>query len=164
MGCLSCYFIAVFGEIFAMTSRDMKHMSRRELLELLVAQMAENETLKKDLAQAQAALEDRRIAVENAGSLAEAAVRLSGVFEAAQDAARRYLENLQLRGGEEARTAGEIEAEARERAEAILADARAEAEACTEKARQEADAYWQRVSAKAERLLQELQRRRDGGA
>lgn len=39
--------------------------------------------------------ESRRIDLEKAGSIADAALRLSGIFEAAQDAANRYLENLQ---------------------------------------------------------------------
>ena len=36
----------------------------------------------------------RRIELEKAGSIAEASLRLNGVFEAAQKAADQYLENL----------------------------------------------------------------------
>ena len=38
--------------------------------------------------------ESRRIELEKAGSIAEASLRLNGVFEAAQKAADQYLENL----------------------------------------------------------------------
>ncbi len=38
----------------------------------------------------------RRIELEEAGSIAEAALRLNGIFEAAQKAADQYLYNLQL--------------------------------------------------------------------
>ena len=38
----------------------------------------------------------RRIELDEAGSIAEAALKLSGIFEAAQDAADRYMENIRL--------------------------------------------------------------------
>lgn len=77
-----------------MTEKELKHLNRAELLELLLAQMEENEKLKKRLQKAQAALKDRRIEIEDAGTLAEAALRLNGIFEAADRAARQYLENV----------------------------------------------------------------------
>lgn len=42
----------------------------------------------------------RRIELEEAGSIAEAALRLNGIFEAAQKAADQYLYNLQLSAAE----------------------------------------------------------------
>jgi hypothetical protein len=42
-------------------------------------------------------LASRRIEVENAGSIAEASLRLNGVFQAAQEAADQYLENVRQR-------------------------------------------------------------------
>lgn len=124
-------------------------MSRRELLELLISQMAENETLKKDLERTQTALRDKRIVIQNAGSLADAAVQLSGVFNAAQDAARQYLDNLRLMDEQREETIRTIEAEAREKANGILQ----EAEAYSRKAHEEADAYWEQVRGRTERML-----------
>lgn len=40
--------------------------------------------------------EDRRIELEEAGSIAEAALRLNGIFNAAQKAAEQYLYNIKL--------------------------------------------------------------------
>lgn len=77
-----------------MTEKELRHMSRSELLEMLIAQMEENKSLKAQLKEANAALESRQIEIEKSGSLADAALRLSGVFEAADRAARMYLENL----------------------------------------------------------------------
>lgn len=77
-----------------MTDKELKRLSRRELLEMLLAQMEENEKLKQRLQEAQAALADRRIYIDEAGTLAEAALKLNGVFEAADQAARQYLENI----------------------------------------------------------------------
>ena len=87
-----------------MTDKELKRLSRAELLELLLTQMEENEKLRKQLRKAQAALRDRRIEIENAGSMAEAALRLNCIFEDADRAARLYLENIQRmarKGGEE---------------------------------------------------------------
>ena len=77
-----------------MTEKELRRMSRSELLEMLIAQMEENKSLKAQLKEANAALESRQIEIEKSGSLADAALRLSGVFEAADRAAQMYLENL----------------------------------------------------------------------
>ena len=77
-----------------MTDKDLRRLSRAELLEMLLAQMEENEKLKQRLKAAQNALEDRRIAIDKAGTMAEAALMLNKVFEAADQAARQYLENI----------------------------------------------------------------------
>ena len=48
----------------------------------------------QELAEARQQLEERRIMTEEAGSIAEAALRINRVFEAAQAAADQYLENI----------------------------------------------------------------------
>lgn len=80
-----------------MTDKELRRLNRGELLELLLSRMEENEKLRQQLARADAALAERRVAIDNAGSLAEAALKLNGVFEAADQAAKQYLENLQQR-------------------------------------------------------------------
>lgn len=80
-----------------MTAKELKRLRRSDLLEMLLALRKENDQLRAQLQQAQQKLEDRRIQIENSGSLAEAALRLSGIFEAAQEACDRYTENVQQR-------------------------------------------------------------------
>lgn len=77
-----------------MTDRELKKLSRAELLELLLQETQENERLRKQLDKAQTLMESKVIKIENAGSIAEAALALNGVFEAAQKAADQYLENV----------------------------------------------------------------------
>lgn len=77
-----------------MTSKELKRLSRRELLEMLIEQMKENQRLRNRLEQAEAELENRELVSLRAGSMAEAAMQLNGVFEAADKAARQYLENV----------------------------------------------------------------------
>ena len=77
-----------------MTDRELKTLSRRALLEMLLELTKENDRLREELTQAQSRLESRDILLRNAGSVAEAALHLNGVFQAAQEAADQYLENV----------------------------------------------------------------------
>ncbi len=111
-----------------MTDKEMHRLSRRELLQLLLAQVSETEELKRLLAerddqltelhenyerlrkrldQKDAKIHDlrntlheerttRRIELQEAGSIAEAALRLNGIFDVAQKAADQYLENIKM--------------------------------------------------------------------
>lgn len=85
-----------------MTDRELRRLSRGELLEMLIEQTEENRQLKIRLEQAEAQLRDRRIEIQKAGTLAEAALRLNRVFEDADRAAQQYLENLRLMTEKEA--------------------------------------------------------------
>lgn len=77
-----------------MTDRELRKLGRMELVQLLLEQTREVERLRQELDKANQQIEDRRILVQNAGSIAEAAVQLSHVMEAAQEAADRYVENV----------------------------------------------------------------------
>ena len=77
-----------------MTERELKRLSRMDMLKMMLALTRENEQLRKDLVHTKRQLEDRTITIQNAGSIAEAALRLNGIFEAAQAAADQFLENL----------------------------------------------------------------------
>ena len=89
-----------------MTDKELRRLSRKDLLELLIAQGRELDTLKAELEDARAALHDRQIRIDNAGSIAEAALQLNGVFEAAQAAAQQYLENIQMTDGKKTEDEG----------------------------------------------------------
>lgn len=77
-----------------MTDKDLKKLSRAELLEMLLTQTKEVKRLSAELDEANRKLQDRRIMMENSGSIAEAALKLNDVFQAAQLAADQYLENV----------------------------------------------------------------------
>lgn len=82
-----------------MTDKELKKLTRIELLELLLEQSQEVERLQKELAEVKAKLRDKNILIENSGSIAEAALKLNGVFEATQAAAEQYLENVKRVSG-----------------------------------------------------------------
>ncbi len=117
-----------------MAEDEQKKLKRSELLERLTSVMRENEKLKAELAQAHAQLADRKVEVHDAGSIAEASLKLNDVFEAAQSAADQYLDNIErLYQGR-----GELVREAQSKAQAILAQAQLDAEKDTESVRQAA--------------------------
>ncbi len=73
---------------------DLKKLSRKELLELLIDQVKENENLKKELEDCRKELERREIVIDNAGSLAEASLEIFDIFKKADEAAKLYLDNV----------------------------------------------------------------------
>ena len=81
-----------------MTDKEIRKLSRLELLELMVTISEENDDLRQKADDLQKQLDARSIDIDSAGSIAEASLELSGVFEAAQDAADRYLENIRKIG------------------------------------------------------------------
>lgn len=77
-----------------LTKKELKKLSRAELLELLLVQTLEVERLREELEAAKQLLEDKKIRVEKAGSLADAVLQVNEVVNAAQKAADQYLENI----------------------------------------------------------------------
>lgn len=94
-----------------MAGKDLRKLSKTELLELLIEQGRENLALKAQLEAAEAELAQRRIAIQESGSLAEAALKLSGIFEAAQHAIDLYRENAEQEIARRLEAAGIAEAE-----------------------------------------------------
>lgn len=83
-----------------MTDKELRRLSRAELLEMLLEQTKRADSLEAELKQKNEELENKRIVIQNAGNLAEAALALNGVFEAAQRAADQYLYNIKKMHGE----------------------------------------------------------------
>lgn len=77
-------------------NKELKRMSRSELLELLINQIEENEKLTLELEECRRKLEHRDIALHNAGSIAEAALKLNSIFEAADEAAMQYVDSVRM--------------------------------------------------------------------
>ena len=140
-----------------MTDKELRRLSRSELLEMLIAQTEENDRLKIRLEQAEAQLRDRRISIDKAGSLAEAALSLNGVFQAAEAAAQQYLENIQRISGQQDTICRSM----KEKTEKETARMRQEAQAYSQKVHAEADAYWKQIVAKAAKLLSDQEALRE---
>lgn len=106
-----------------MTDKEFKRLKRADLIEIIYRLQEDEEIYQRRIAELETQLAEKRTKLQKAGSIAEAAISLSNVFEAAQDAADRYLKEIrQLR----VEAAAELERAKRE-AEKIRADARREA-------------------------------------
>ena len=74
-----------------MISRELKKMSRRELVDIIYQMKKREQQMQEEIASLQEALQDKRIRLSAAGSVAEAAVAITDVLSAAQTTADLYL-------------------------------------------------------------------------
>ena len=136
-----------------MEQKELKKLSRADLLEMLVDQSIELQQLQLKYEAAQKALEERVITIERAGSIAEAALQLNGVFEAAQASAQQYLdsvESLAQRKASEAeqRQSDDLLKRTRLRCAKMEEDAKQRCAQMLERAKAESQSYWDEVLAK----------------
>ena len=103
-----------------MTEKELRKLNRYELLEMLLAQGKKLERLEHELAEANERLAQRQQIVATSGTMAEAAMRLNRVFEAADSAAKEYLSNMEL-------IANSLLDDARRKAARIIKDAEQQA-------------------------------------
>ena len=120
-----------------MTDREMKKLSRSQLLEMLLIQSREVTQLRQELEQARTLLGSRQIQIEESGSIAEAALKLSGVFDAAQAAADQYIQNIR-----------ELSESTRERCRLLEEQTKQDCQEMVRAAQEEAGAYWDAVREK----------------
>ena len=138
-----------------MNEQDLRKLNRSELLEILIQQGEELESLREKLQDHELQLQSRKLQVEQAGSIAEAAVSLSGVFEAAEEAAAQYLENIREHSEKQAsytEEARQLLEKTRIQCAEMKAQTAAECEKMTQKAKKEALSYWTKVSRKIETI------------
>ena len=73
---------------------DFARLKKKELLEIMLRQGEEIDSLRAKIAELEKQLYSREIKIGKAGSIAEASLALTSVFEEAQKAANLYLENV----------------------------------------------------------------------
>lgn len=124
-----------------MTDKELKKLGRTDLLEMLIERNNEIDSLndhirilESQLSALNKQLSDRRINIDNSGSIAEAALKINGIFESAENAAAQYLENIKSLSGrqeaicaaQKAQTAADCErmiSEAKDKSHTLLVDA-----------------------------------------
>lgn len=129
-----------------MAEKELRRMSRPELIEIIYALKSNEESLQKKNAHLEEQLNDRTIQISEAGSIAEAALQLNDIFSTAQIAADDYLTSIKAANvsmEEEqkaaAKEAERVVAEAQAQAEQIVAEANAEAARIMTMAKEKAD-------------------------
>ena len=147
-------------------------MKRVDLLDIMVIQSKENESLKSQLDEALEELNERKIQINEAGSIAEAALQLNKVFEAAEKAGSQYLENI-ARLSEEKETinariieeserkVAEMMAETQAKCEKLERDTKIKCEGMVLQAEKESEEYWDKVSEKLESFYKQYREIKD---
>lgn len=103
-----------------MTDKELKKLSRMELLEILIDLSNENIELKNSVQELSYQLDNRNIMIGEVGSIAEASLKLNGVFEAAEAAASQYIENIKRISESQEEISKQVEAKAQQKAEEML--------------------------------------------
>lgn len=149
-----------------MTEKELKRLSRTDLLEILIDQSLEMEKLKQKLEETENALGDKQLKIDRAGSIAEASLLLNGVFEAIEAAGKQYLDNIQTLSERQEKVCAQMEEESMKRASQLLEEAQKRSTALeaetkvkcaemVEKAKAESQRYWDEVSKKLEQFYNE---------
>jgi hypothetical protein len=96
-----------------MAKNDLRRLRRQDLLEMLIELSEENRQLREKVDNLEAQVRDRTMRIEKAGSLADAAMQLTGIFQSAEEACDLYIHNTKLR-------CQEMEAETKARCQKML--------------------------------------------
>ena len=129
-----------------MTDRQLRKLNRTDLLKLLLEEKKESEALRKQLQEMQLQLECKQLNLNQSGSLAEAALKLSGIFEAAETACQYYTENIRNLSGRQEEICRKMEQETREKCDRML-----------EQARQMSRVYWEEYTEKCSRYMKSME-------
>ena len=129
-----------------MTDRQLRKASRTDLLKLLLEQKRENMALQEEIQQLQEQLRQREIAVDQSGTLAEAALKLSGIFDAAETACQYYRENIRSLSGRQEEICRKMEQQTREKCDRML-----------EQAKQMSKVYWDEYTEKCSRYMKSME-------
>ena len=160
-----------------MTEKELKKLNRTQLLEMLLTQTKKVEELEEQLKKNQETfdaekldlekrLENRKIAIEKAGSIAEAAISINGVIEAAQQAADQYLENIKNMWYQQETTfskreseCDELFTETKEYCEKMKEDTKSLCERMEEDAKKRCDALEEEIKNRCERMEEDTKKR-----
>ena len=93
-----------------MRDKEFKRLRRSDLIEILYEYQKREKALQDEIAALRAALEERELKIQNAGSIAEAVMKLNGLFEAAQKTADDYVEQVRMKAEREMQAAAEAAA------------------------------------------------------
>ena len=105
-----------------MLRKELKKLNRRELVDVIYQMKKNEQRMQEKIASLEAALQDRRMRISKAGSIAEAAATITNVFSAAQETADMYLQEIVCMKAEAEQECTKIIQEARKKAAKICPD------------------------------------------
>lgn len=115
-----------------MSSKELKKLNRRELVDVIYQLKKNEDALKERIAALEAELEDRRIHLSVAGSIADAATEITNIFSVAQSTADIYLREISSMKEETAKECEKMIEEAKKKVESIVADGKKQSDVLSE--------------------------------
>ena len=107
-----------------MTNKDLKHLTRRELVDIIYQFKKNEQEMQEEIETLKNELQDKRIRISAAGSIADAAVSITNVFSTAQMTADLYLREISyMKEKTEKECAKKID-ETEKRVQEVLAEGR----------------------------------------
>ena len=107
-----------------MTDKEFKRLSRAQLIEIIYQRQLQIDKLNEEKQALENELEDKRLRLQSAGNIAEAALEINDCFRSAQNAAEQYLNEIKAIREETDTERQRILKEAKAEAEAIIAGAK----------------------------------------
>ena len=143
-----------------MISKELKRLSRRELVDIIYLLKKNEQERQEQIATLEDELQEKRIRISVAGSIAEAAVDITNVFSIAQTTADLYLHEIACMKEETELECKRMLEEAHKKVEKILADGKkqyADLEARYQRDYQK----WQQLQSEIQKLEQKADERVD---
>lgn len=108
-----------------MTDKEFKWLGRSQLIDIIYQLQLKTEELEAENQKLKEALEDKRIRMDRAGNIAEAALEINRVMMIAQSAADQYLGEIRILRAEAEASCQQLIKEAKQEAAEIIAQAQA---------------------------------------
>jgi cell division septum initiation protein DivIVA len=138
-----------------MANKELKRLSRRELVDVIYQLKKNEEELQERISALETELQDKRLHLSEAGTIAQAAVNVTGLLTVAQQTADLYLQEIAA-----------MKADAQAECDKLLEEARREAEALREEDKKKREVLlanyredykkWQRLQAKLRKLKERM--------
>ena len=107
-----------------MIGKELKRLGRRELMDIIYQLKKNEQENQEKIASLEEAIQEKRIRISVAGSIAEAATDITQIFSAAQRTADLYVHEIASMKEDAEKESARMLEEAKMQAEAILAEAR----------------------------------------
>lgn len=140
-----------------MTEKELKKLGRQDLLILLAEQTARAKALEEKLRAAEEMLTSRNLSINESGTLAEASLKLSGIFQAADKAVASYVENIKQLNDRQALVCQEMEMASKQKADMLIQDAERKAATIIQNANELAAAEIERMNTHWDEVQRKIQ-------
>ena len=107
-----------------MTDKEFKRLNRAQLIDIIYQLQIKQEKLAAENERLSQELIDKRIRIDSAGNIAQAALEMYNVMQSAQEAAERYLEEIRVMRDETEAQCKRLLEKAQQDADAIVAKAK----------------------------------------